>query len=123
MLRSCLWMTRFHKGNLLLPLILENIVAQRREARTDALALLADCLIGVPHATSFFFDFLINLQVPCNPIPMSFVHVHLFDLCNIVKQLVSKLRYHLTTILSKLNFQFLIGKSSIMPVLYITVIV
>lgn len=70
-------------------MLLEKAAARQTEARTDALGLLADCLIGTPHAASFLFEFLLTLPPHRDPIPTGHVTAYLFALCNLVSQLVT----------------------------------
>ncbi|KAL5970031.1 hypothetical protein TSMEX_002229 [Taenia solium] len=91
-LRTCLWASRHLDGGLLLPLLLEKASARHPEARTDALGLLADCLVGTPHAASFLSEFLLTLP-PQRRDPISIAHVtaYIFALCNLVSQLTTEL--------------------------------
>nr|CDS16337.1 dna repair:transcription protein met18:mms19 [Echinococcus granulosus] len=91
-LRTCLWAARHLDGGLLLPLLIEKATARRPEARTDALGLLADCLIGTLHAASFLSEFLLILPPKQrDPIPTAHVTAYIFALCNLVSQLATEL--------------------------------
>lgn len=90
-LRVALFASRHIDGNFLLPLLLEKVTSHRPEARTDSLALLADCVAGVPNADCSFTDFrnVFPSAVDLDPIPTIHVTAYLFALCNMIRQLVS----------------------------------
>uniref|UniRef100_A0A5K3ELJ6 MMS19 nucleotide excision repair protein n=1 Tax=Mesocestoides corti TaxID=53468 RepID=A0A5K3ELJ6_MESCO len=92
-LHACLFASRHLDGSLLLPLLLEKANSSWQEGRTDALALLADCLVGLPQAASFFSDFALNLPsgVEEDPIPANYVSAYLFAICNMVRELAIEL--------------------------------
>lgn len=106
-LEAALFASRQIDANFLLPLLLEKATSHRPEARTDALALLADCVTGIPHVGSSFSDFRIDIPSATLaevPIPIAHVTAYLFALCNMVKQLVS--------IMKKLEFDVLLLKEA-----------
>ncbi|KAM7540571.1 hypothetical protein Aperf_G00000033015 [Anoplocephala perfoliata] len=92
-LRAALFASRHIDGNFLLPLLLEKVTSYRPEARTDSLALLADCVSGVLNADCSFTDFQSVFPSDVDPDPIPIVHVtaYLFALCNMVRQLTTEM--------------------------------